>query len=86
MPRVNVYAGAYLDRVAHLRGDAAWLAARRDDPRSRYGARARAAYLDLLSEDQLPQNSDAVLVLGQYRAALNSFEARHKKTINYTET
>ncbi len=38
MPRINVYAGGALDRVAHLRGDAAWLAARRDDPRSRYVA------------------------------------------------
>jgi hypothetical protein len=36
-----------------------------------------AAYLDLLSESGLPQNSDAVLVLGQYRAALKSFEERH---------
>jgi hypothetical protein len=45
-----------------------------------------AAYLDLLSEDELPQNSDAVLVLGQYRAALNSFTSRNKKTVDYRET
>ncbi len=38
MPRTNVYAGGTLDRVSHRRGDAAWLAARRDDPRSRYVA------------------------------------------------
>jgi hypothetical protein len=44
------------------------------------------AYLDLLSEDQLPQNSDAVIVLGQYRAALNSFQAKHSHEINFRET
>jgi hypothetical protein len=36
-------------------------------------------YLDLLSEDQLPQNSDAVIILGQYRAALDSFQKRHRQ-------
>jgi hypothetical protein len=44
------------------------------------------AYLDLLSEDQLPQNSDAVIVLGQYRAALNSFQEKHSHEINFRET
>ena len=34
-------------------------------------------YLDVLSDEELPQNSDAVIVLGQYRAALDSFEKRH---------
>ena len=34
-------------------------------------------YLDLLDEKEIPQNSDAVLVLGQYRAALDSFEEAH---------
>jgi hypothetical protein len=43
-------------------------------------------YLDPLDEEKLPQNSDAVLILGQYRAAMNSFENRHHKTINYTKT
>lgn len=43
-------------------------------------------YLELLSEEELPQNSDAVLVLGQYRAALNSFESRHQRTYNYRPT
>ena len=38
-------------------------------------------YLDLLSEDELPQNSDAVLILGQYRAALNSFKKKHHRYI-----
>ena len=43
-------------------------------------------YLDVLSEEQLPQNSDAVIVLGQYRAALNSFEKRHHRTMGYERT
>lgn len=38
---------------------------------------ASAEYLDMLDEQQLPQNSDAVLVLGQYRAALDSFKHKH---------
>ncbi len=45
-----------------------------------------ASYLDALSEEELPQNSDAVLILGQYRAALDSFESRNKQTINYKNT
>ena len=36
MARINVYGGGGLDRVAHLRRDEAWLAERRDDPRSRF--------------------------------------------------
>lgn len=43
-------------------------------------------YLDLLSDEELPQNSDAVIVLGQYRAALESFKKRRQRTINYTAT
>jgi hypothetical protein len=34
-------------------------------------------YLDLLDEETLPQNSDAVLILGQYRAAMDRFRERH---------
>ena len=34
-------------------------------------------YLDLLTDDVLPQYSDAVLVLSQYGAALESFYNRH---------
>jgi hypothetical protein len=41
------------------------------------GREASAEYLDMLDEQQLPQNSDAVLVLGQYRAALDSFRGKH---------
>lgn len=34
-------------------------------------------YLEPLREDELPQNSDAVLILGQYNAALESFRSAH---------
>jgi len=34
-------------------------------------------YLEPLDEQELPQNSDAVLILGQYKAALNSFHDAH---------
>lgn len=47
---------------------------------------ASAAYLEPLSEEGLPQNSDAVLILGQYRAAMESFENRNKRTIDYRTT
>lgn len=36
-----------------------------------------AEYLNLLDEEMLPQNSDAVLVLGQFLAAMKQFRARH---------
>ncbi len=36
MARTNVYAGGTLDRLSGHRGDAAWIAARRADPESRY--------------------------------------------------
>jgi len=34
-------------------------------------------YLDLLDDDELPQNSDAVLVMVQHERALAAFEARY---------
>lgn len=36
-------------------------------------------YLELLSDESLPQNSDAVIVLGQYRAAVQSFKKRNHR-------
>ena len=45
-----------------------------------------ASYLELLSEEELPQNSDAVLILGQYRAAFDSFEHRNTTMIAYKRT
>lgn len=46
---------------------------------------ASNAYLDMLSEQDLPQNSDAVLILGQYDAALKSFEERHHRYENHAK-
>ena len=40
-------------------------------------------YLDLLSDEDIPQNSDVVLVLGQYHAALHNFERKHKKGVTW---
>ena len=34
-------------------------------------------YLDLLDDDQLPQNSDAVLVMVQHEGALTAFKVRY---------
>lgn len=34
-------------------------------------------YLDVLDEETLPQNSDAVLVLGQFRAAMDQFKSKY---------
>ena len=36
-----------------------------------------AKYLDLLDDEQLPQNSDAVLVMVQHETALAAFEKRY---------
>lgn len=35
-------------------------------------------YLDMLDEDELPQNSDAVLVLTQWEAAVKQFKDKHQ--------
>ncbi|WP_439486795.1 hypothetical protein [Blastomonas fulva] len=34
-------------------------------------------FLDLLDEDELPQNSDVILMLGQVRAAMDSFKSSY---------
>lgn len=36
-----------------------------------------ADYLELLDEETLPQNSDAVFVLGQFLAAMDQYKGRH---------
>ena len=41
--------------------------------------RPQARYLDLLDDKQLPQNSDAVLVMVQHESALAAFEQRYYK-------
>lgn len=38
-----------------------------------------AKYLDLLDDDDLPQNSDAVLVMVQYQDALTAFAGRYRQ-------
>ena len=38
-------------------------------------------YLDLLDEDELPQNSDAVLVMAQYEKALGGFRHRYRDRV-----
>jgi len=40
---------------------------------------SNSKYLDLLSDDALPQYSDAVLILSQYRAAMDAFQERHSE-------
>ena len=34
-------------------------------------------FLDAFDEDDLPQNSDVILMLGQVRAAMTNFRERH---------
>ena len=45
-----------------------------------------AGYLDTLSEEEVTQNSDAVLIVGQYRAALDTFESSHTRRIDHRKT
>jgi hypothetical protein len=45
-----------------------------DDPSTRY--------LDLLDEDELPQNSDAVLILTQWEAAVKQYKSKHQEYDN----
>lgn len=38
---------------------------------------ASSLYLELLDEELLPQNSDVVLILGRFRAAMSQFRAKY---------
>lgn len=40
-----------------------------------------AKYLEALDDDELPQVSDAVLVMVQFKSALDSFKGRHYKNV-----
>lgn len=40
-------------------------------------------YLDILDEDLLPQNSDAVVILGQYQAAMNQYRKKYTTQDGY---
>lgn len=42
-------------------------------------------YLDLLDDESLPQNSDAVLILGQFKAAMNQFREKYYGFYNGTK-
>ncbi|WP_240722247.1 hypothetical protein [Poseidonocella sp. HB161398] len=41
-----------------------------------------AKYLEILDDDELPQVSDAVLVMVQFESALESFKRRHFKNVH----
>jgi hypothetical protein len=40
-------------------------------------------FLDLLNEDSLPSNSDAVLIIVQFETALAQFEKKHRDDLGY---
>ena len=44
-----------------------------------------SVYLDLLDEDDLPQNSDVVLILGQTVAAMETFKNKYYNFSSLTE-
>jgi hypothetical protein len=48
------------------------------DVQESLGDDASVRYLDLLEEDDLPQNSDAVLVLTQWEAAVRQYRDKHQ--------
>lgn len=41
------------------------------------GKEPEVAFLDLLDDESLPTNSDAILVIGQYTASMNRFETKN---------
>ena len=47
------------------------------DAKGLLSAEPSAPYLELLDEEMLPQNADALLILGQFKAALNQFEEKY---------
>jgi len=43
-------------------------------------------FLDTLNEDEIPTNSDVVLIIGQYETAINEFRSKYYHDYNwYTE-
>lgn len=46
-------------------------------------AEPTVAFLDLLDEDSLPSNSDAILIIGQFKASMDNF--RNKYTNKYAQ-
>lgn len=51
-----------------------------DDVRRTLANEPEAKYLDPLDDEELPQNSDAVLVMVQYESALSAFHARYHES------
>lgn len=51
-----------------------------DDVRAVLADEPEAKYLDPLDDQELPQNSDAVLVMVQYESALQAFNGRYYKS------
>ena len=51
-----------------------------DDVRGVLSDEPEAKYLDPLDDEELPQNSDAVLVMVQYESALKAFYGRYHKS------
>jgi hypothetical protein len=49
-----------------------------DEPNSKY--------LDLLTDEDLPQYSDVVLILSQYEAAMKAFRSRYYKWVDHENT
>lgn len=47
------------------------------DARQVLAGEAESKYLELLEEDDLPQYSDAILVMSQFEGALTAFRDRH---------
>lgn len=48
------------------------------DVQSTLGDDPSVRYLDLLEEEDLPQNSDAVLILAQWEAAVKQYKDKHQ--------
>jgi len=84
MQRTNIYAGAYLDRAAHLRADTEWLAAALRDDRTRVapgwnlrsfvtdGAEPRALFIDIRDVPDAHRTVEELIFLGLYEG-LNVF-------------
>ncbi len=53
-----------------------------DDIRELLASEPEAKFLDALDDDELPQNSDAVLVMVQYESALAAFRKRYLRYVS----
>ena len=46
-------------------------------------AEPEGKFLDLLSDEDLPQTSDAVLVMVQYKTALSAYHQRYRSSVSW---